>query len=299
MNKKKIITHNAKFHADDVFSVAVLLLHLDSEAEIIRTRDEKIIETGDFVVDVGGVYEPENNRFDHHQIGGAGKRDNNIPYASLGLVWKKFGEDLCGTKEVAIALDEKLIQPIDAGDNGVDIEKSLFKNISKYNIGSFINTHRPTWKETQNFNEKFIEAVDFAKKILKREIKITKDWVEAKFIVVDKFKNSKDKRLVVFNKEENFGRELIEDVLVNFNEPLYAVLPRSEPSLWQVIAIKKEFNTFLLRKSLPKNWLGKKDEELQEITNVKDATFCHRKGFMCVVGSKEGAVSLVKKALEA
>ena len=157
----------------------------------------------------------------------------------------------------------------------------------------------PTWKEPQDFDEKFAEAVDFAKKILKREIKKAKDWIEAKSVVAERFKESDDKRLIVLNKEENFGRELVTEVLVNFNEPLYVVLLRSDISLWQVVAVTKESNTYILRKSLPRAWLGKKEKELQKITNVKDALFCHRSGFMCVAESKEGAILLAKKALDA
>jgi uncharacterized UPF0160 family protein len=157
----------------------------------------------------------------------------------------------------------------------------------------------PTWREIQDFDNKFTEAVDFAKKILRREIKKTKDWIEAESIIIKKFKDSNDKRLVVFSKEENFGRELIKGILVNFDDPLYAVLPRPDASLWHIVAINKGPNTYLSRKSLPKNWLGKNKKELQEITNVKDAVFCHRNGFMCVAESKEGAIALAKKALDA
>ncbi len=34
---------------------------------IFRTRDQKILDTCDVVVDVGGVYDPERHRYDHHQ----------------------------------------------------------------------------------------------------------------------------------------------------------------------------------------------------------------------------------------
>ena len=96
----KIVTHNAKFHTDDVFAVATLLI-LYPGAEVIRTRDESIIKMADIVVDVGQVYDAGNNRFDHHQVGGAGKRENGIQYASFGLVWKKFCEILTGGIEEA------------------------------------------------------------------------------------------------------------------------------------------------------------------------------------------------------
>jgi uncharacterized UPF0160 family protein len=97
-SKLTVVTHNGRFHTDDVFAVAVLELVFEKShnIEIIRTRDEKIIKTADIVVDVGGEYNPEKNKFDHHQLGGAGTHDNKIPMASVGLVWKKYGQMLCG-----------------------------------------------------------------------------------------------------------------------------------------------------------------------------------------------------------
>ena len=132
-NKKKIITHSGTFHADDIFACAVLSLHMKNKVKIIRTRDKSIIEKGDYVVDVGGIYDEQINRFDHHQIGGAGKRPNGIPYASFGLVWKKFGPLLCASKEVAEKIDQKLASPIDAEDNGLDISKPLIEGIFPIN----------------------------------------------------------------------------------------------------------------------------------------------------------------------
>src|SRR5438045_63101 len=105
MNKTiKLVTHDGSFHTDDVFAAATLILHLEktnSGWEIIRTRDEEIIKNADYVFDVGGVDDKEKNRFDHHQVGGAGERFHGIPYASFGLVWKKFGEEVCGSQKVA------------------------------------------------------------------------------------------------------------------------------------------------------------------------------------------------------
>jgi uncharacterized UPF0160 family protein len=43
------------------------------------------------ILDVGDIYNPDQFRFDHHQAGGAGKRENDISYASCGLIWKHFG----------------------------------------------------------------------------------------------------------------------------------------------------------------------------------------------------------------
>jgi len=117
MYKTRIITHNGKFHTDEVFAVATLKLVLKDEVEIIRTRDEEIIKTGDYVVDVGFIYDEEKNLFDHHQVGGAGERANGVPYASFGLVWKKFCRKLSNDDEVADIFDKRIVQFIDATDN--------------------------------------------------------------------------------------------------------------------------------------------------------------------------------------
>src|SRR3990167_4593464 len=115
---KTLVTHNGSFHTDDVFAAAALILYLEktnndfsaqggpaSGWEVIRTRNPKIIEEGDYVFDVGEVYNEKNNRFDHHQPGGAGKRQNGIEYSSFGLVWKKFGVEICESERVADLID--------------------------------------------------------------------------------------------------------------------------------------------------------------------------------------------------
>ena len=88
MSEITVVTHNGNFHADDVFSIAVLK-HVLPTFKLVRTRDKALIESADYVIDVGGEYDPETNRFDHHQRGGAGERENGIPFSSFGLVWKK------------------------------------------------------------------------------------------------------------------------------------------------------------------------------------------------------------------
>ena len=85
-----IATHNGNFHADDVFSIAALK-NIFPAFNLVRTRDLEVIGKADVVIDVGGIYDPETGRFDHHQRGGAGERENGIPYSSFGLVWKKYG----------------------------------------------------------------------------------------------------------------------------------------------------------------------------------------------------------------
>ncbi len=294
----KIVTHNVKFHPDDVFATAVLLLKYP-EAEIIRTRDEGEISQADIVVDVGGVYDPKRNRFDHHQLGGAGERGNGIPYASFGLVWKELGAELCGSQEISERIDMTLVQPIDAGDCGKEIFSSLVPGIRPYSAVSVVGLFKPTWKETEDWDGSFKSAVDWAKGLLQRMIKIEQDMSEATTFIKQAYENSSDKRLVVVDTTTSFGREVVNGVLNNYPEPLYAVLFRRDHQSWQLLAINVDRTTYNLRKPLPESWRAKKGEALEQVTGVSGADFCHNSGFMCTTKTKEAAIALAHLALEA
>lgn len=294
----KIVTHNAKFHTDDVFAIAALLI-LYPDAEVIRTRDEKLVKTADIVVDVGQVYDATNNRFDHHQAGGAGKRGNGIQYASFGLVWKKFGEKVSGSREVAEKIDGAIAQLVDAADNGQDVISTKIPELFPFTINSVVDQYRATWKEEENWNERFMEAVRWAQTVIKREIKIVTDMLEGAKIVETLYKDSADKRIFVVDEKYDFGRETVMNTLVKFPEPIYAVLYRGDTRSWQVLAIKKNPATFESRKALPEAWRAKMDTELEVASGVSEALFCHRSGFMCTTKSKEGAIKLAEIALNA
>lgn len=295
----KIATHNAKFHTDDVFAVATLLIMLGKEnCEIARTRDEGVINSAEYVVDVGNIYDFARNRFDHHQIEGAGKRENGIPYASFGLVWKHFGEKVCTSRSMADEIDRVLVAPIDAIDNGFDISKPVISGLYQVDVNSIVNLFRPTRSEPQLWDEKFIECVDWAIFVIKRETALVRDAEEARQIVKDAYDASQDKRVIVVGEEHDLGREVVSSVLSELPEPLYAVLFRHDAKNWQVVAMRKA-DSMESKKPLPELWRGKRDQELISTTNVGDAVFCHRGGFMCLAGSKEGALELANKALNA
>jgi len=65
MEKITVCTHSGEFHADDVFAVAILKL-VFGDINIVRSRDKTKIAEADIVVDVGEIYDKNENRFDHH-----------------------------------------------------------------------------------------------------------------------------------------------------------------------------------------------------------------------------------------
>ena len=301
MDKETIIvTHSGSFHTDDVFAVATLVLSLgDIPYKIIRTRDMEIIKKGDFVVDVGNVYDSDEDRFDHHQQeGGAGTRDNGIPYSSFGLVWKKFGEKLCGSIEVANSIEKRLVYPIDAADNGVETYMKSSENLTPYTVHNIIGTFYPTVEEEENgqtFDTAFGEALKVAQKILSREIQKSCDHKNGEVFVEKAYNEAEDKRVIFIN-----GRYSWETVLSHHPEPLYVISPSSQGNnYWKIKAVREDSEeSFKNRKDLPKSWVGKTGEELAKITGVNDAVFCHKAGFIAVTKSKEGALELARLAVE-
>lgn len=297
-NKKlKLVTHDGSFHSDDIFAAAAITLMLEKKNKqymIIRSRDKDIIENGDYVFDVGGEYNEKLNKFDHHQKGGAGEREG-IPYAAFGLVWKKFGKEVTGTQEIADMIERKLVLPIDANDNGVDLFENNFLNISPYTLQDVFGTFSPTALEELQKDKQFMKAFILGKEILQREIKKASDQIEINKIIKNFYKKSKDKRLIVIDEPKVYKYEIWEG-LEDFPEPLFAVSGDNEN--WRVTAIRKEKKGFGNRKDFPKAWAGLREKELQAITGVPDAIFCHRGLFLVVAKSKEGAIKLGQIAVE-
>ncbi|OGI61299.1 hypothetical protein A2645_00645 [Candidatus Nomurabacteria bacterium RIFCSPHIGHO2_01_FULL_39_9] len=287
---KLIVTHSGNFHADDVFAAATLSILFNNKVRIIRTRDPEIIEKGDFVFDVGGVYDPELNRFDHHQTGGAGGRENGIPYASFGLVWKKFGIEICGSKETALYIDRELAEPIDAIDNGVEISKPFFSDVYPFTVTDVLDAFLPLPGDySQSIDEIFLDVMNLAKRILIKEIEKEKKRQEIFPKVKEVYEVAPDKRIIVFDKKLPAG------LLSRFPEPLFAIVPREKD--WLLLTIRDNPKTFANRKDLPKEWAGLMNEKMAEVSGVIDATFCHNNLFLAAAKSKEGAIKLAELAL--
>ena len=293
MNAPHIITHNSRFHSDDVFGVAALLI-LFPEARVTRTRDPNIIKTGDIVLDVGGLYDEEKNCFDHHQIGGAGKRSNGVPYASFGLIWKKFGREIAGSERAAALLERNIVQPIDAMDNGVDLYTSTIEDVHPYLIQNITFAFDITWKEDDAKTDTlFLEMVGIPKTILTREIIHASHFSESYDMVLAAYERSEDKRIIEI--EKNYPWETI---LNQFKEPLYVVRPNVQDPHWKVGAVRDDVYSYKVRKPFPLSWAGKRDQALVEASGVPDAHFCHNGRFLVIARSREGALRLAQIAVE-
>lgn len=291
----RIITHSGTFHADELLATAAILIFLDGKPyEIIRTRDPGVIATGDFVIDVGAQYDPAINRFDHHQYGGAGARENGIPYSAFGLVWKQYGEVICGSKKVAEVIDRHIGHPVDMGDNGMDYYTKIRPDTEPLILQFVVAMFRPTWKAEAAYDERFVELVTFMKRLLELQITVEKNRIEGSRFVEASYQDAADKRVIILD-----GPYPWHEVLAAHPEPLYVVKPKSQNSYWEVECVRDDSNGFTNRKDLPESWAGKFEAELPQITGIPDAIFCHNRRYIAVAKTKESALKLALMALDA
>ena len=286
-----VATHPGNFHADDVFAVAVLgLVH--GPLEIVRTRDAAALAAADVRVDVGGRSDPAAGDFDHHQRGGAGERPNGIRYASFGLVWKAFGERLAG--EGADAIDERLVQGVDANDTGQNISAALFAGIRPMSVSGVIAAMNAVWDEELSAEEedaRFASAVELASSILERELAGARAHHRALALVHEAIGRSGDPRIVELDRKLPWH----ETVVTTAPEALYVVYPKSDG--WGLQAVPKALGEFENRRDLPAEWAGHSGEDLAAVTGVPDAIFAHAKRFYASARSREGILALAAQAL--
>lgn len=119
---KIIATHDGKFHADEVLAIALILVFV-GEYKVLRSRDIKVLEQADILVDVGARYESHGftskSYYDHHHF-----ETTHALYglSSAGLVWKDllaYGY-LSAEGESEWLSIKKLVKEVDAQDTGFD-----------------------------------------------------------------------------------------------------------------------------------------------------------------------------------
>ena len=286
---RTVAVHAGTFHADDVFAIGILKL-INSALSVIRTMDGPTLRWADGRVDIGKNYNPLTHDYDHHQKGGAGERENGVPYASAGLVWKHFGERLVHSKEAFDTIDRKLIQSIDAKDNGMTTSEDTI--CRTYTIYDMVKIYNKAWEAKLKTNdEAFFSAVDVAKDILRYEIIKADESAQVNDYVRSCLPSHSHVPYVVLDKDCDW-----QPVLVNETDKLYAIYP-SPVDDWRVRAVPIVEEGFIPRKSFPAAWGGLAGDDLSKATGVEDMIFCHKNLHLTTTKTKERALRIVEIAI--
>lgn len=285
---KILITHSTQFHADEVFSTALLkILFKEHDISIMRTIklnevDEEILNSPDTI-----IYDIGLGKFDHHQKD-AEVRPNGIKYAAFGLLWREFGDwDKYPT------FDEEFVQPIDNHDNGGE----------KCAINDMIRLFNPTIEEIEHYsanyiipdssardileNRRFSDAVDIAEKIIKR-----------KFAELDN-RNAAWNYIDENGRVNENGTVLFLDKYADFIRYCLTKLPTVKVVIYPHLrggfaaqVLPKAINTMESDYQFPKEWCGKPQSELPG-----SMTFCHNSGFLCNCTTMESAYEAAKQII--
>lgn len=276
-----LVTHSGRFHADEVFACAMILMI--KKIKIVRSRDEDVIAKASLVLDVGGQYCPESGRFDHHQNSFTLTRDNGIPFATAGLIWQEFGAKIFAAKglkddyEVQYAInwvDKKLVSDIDAVDNG------LYSSDPRPSVSMLVGMMNSSSDDDEVQYSSFLQAVDFCTGILNNFIKSAIAEAEV-IIVLEAFAKEAKDGIMILDKNYPY-----KDFLYTHPEIKRVVYPKS----------KEGFGVYCngQANNLPERFRGLRAAELNAVSHLKDTVFCHKSGFMAVCKSLESVLTLAK-----
>lgn len=292
---KKVVTHNGGFHPDDVFAVAcITILEGAEQVSIIRTREQSHINTADWVVDVGGDYDPTRRRFDHHQHG-APVRENGVPYAAFGLVWKHHGVDIAGNNELAQVVEERLCQAIDAPDNGINLFTLTEYQIEPVRLFHVLDSFKPVWGSEQSMDEAFLKAVEFAREFLLRFIERAKGEQKMLDLIDEVYTASEEKSVILFETK------ISPHALIKYPEVQAVVYPAEQEGVvvWSIVALPKHHYTFESRVLFPESWAGLRDDDLEKVSGIPGLFFCHKGRFICKATTQEAALRVAQVLAQA
>lgn len=290
MNSKVIIrsfgTHDGSFHADEVTACSLLLLfkRIDSD-KIFRTRDPSVLNKCDYVCDVGGEYNAQKRRFDHHQAEYQG------PLSSAGMVLLYLKEH--GSIDPALYdyFNQTLIMGVDAHDNGtarLEIGTSSFSQV----VSNFLPIEYEAGAE--EMMRAFRCALDFVVGYL--------DRLHQRYLYILKCK------AIVREKMSEGGRAMIFDAPIPWMENFFEMGGEVHPAQfvimptgphWKLRGIPPNMaDRMKVRHPLPERWAGLHDEDLQKVSGIKGAIFCHKGRFISIWKTKEDAIKALHLIFE-
>jgi uncharacterized UPF0160 family protein len=312
---KKIGTHDGTFHCDEV--VAYYMLKLTNEwkdAELIRTRDQTILDTLDCLIDVGSVYEPSKHRYDHHQRGFFQTLDENhkIKLSTAGLIYKHFGREIiCNilglqpdSPNINVIFNwvyTNFIESIDGIDNGIAQTDAQPRYRVSTDLSSRVRYLNPAWNDTKaDIEAQFKKATEVAgTEFVERVNFCGKHWLPAREIVQQAMQTRQTYRpegdVLLLHQACPWTSHLFEiEEELNIKGQVKYVLFTDQQKQWRIQSVPLDEASFENRAPLPEPWRGKRDADLSAISGIPDCVFVHHNGFIGGNKTFEGVLQMAK-----
>lgn len=286
MEPRSLAVHDGSFHADEVTACALLFLCGRLERNrVYRTREPNILESCEFVCDVGGIYDPQKKRFDHHQA------DYKGTLSSAGMVLLFLKETNQIESHLYDHFNKSLVIGVDAHDNGIARLEPGITSFSQV-ISNFLPIEYDSTAEEMDLA--FFNALDFALGHLERLKKRHFYTLNCK----EAIKNAmvQGSYALIFSESlpwlENFF-----DLGGDLHPAQFVIMPSGKH--WKLRAIPPSLSERMkVRRALPEKWAGLRDEELRKVTGIRGAIFCHKGRFISIWETKEDAIKAFHLSME-
>lgn len=282
---------------------------------------------------IGGIYDHDSLRYDHHQRGyderfDAGKTEDEPRCSKLsasGLIYRHYGKEVIvqfyphlSSSQMEIAYNKmynSFMETIDAIDTGVEMipEDSDIKPVYKDRTGLSARVSRlnPRWNEgvdesgnAPDPDERFHLASEMCGEdflgmlthIVESDIP-AKEFVEKALLKRTEVDPSGE--IMCFESGGLPWRNHLYDLEKEYKvDPLIKfVLYTDQAGMWRVQAVTVEGKGFENRLSLPEEWRGVRDQDLSSIAGIEGCRFCHAAGFIGGNDTYEGALEMARVAL--
>ncbi len=284
---RSVGTHDGTFHADEVTACALLeFFNLIDHDKIKRTRSADELRLCEYVCDVGGLYEPSMKRFDHHQA------DYKGPLSSAGMILEYLKQTNVLKHKEFDFFNNSLIRGVDAHDNGKDPQIPGFCTFSQV-ISNFTPIHYDAPPEMQD--AAFLEAVSFAKGHISRLWHRYQYNQSCRETVEQAMADFRD--CLIFEKSIPW-MDAFFDLDGDRHPARFVIMPSGK--CWKLRGIPPSSDEKMkVRQPLPEDWAGLLDEELQKVSGIPGALFCHKGRFISVWKTKDDALLALEKVLHA
>lgn len=247
---------------------------------VVRTRNAEHLEAACanpdvLVIDVGGAYEAAQKNFDHHQGSMTETWEDGTPLSSTGLVWRWLKAqgwlDIEATEQ--LELEETLIRPLDAHDNGQE----------EFDVAGVCEDFNRLGSDNEVQLQQFQKALAYVREVWTNHRFKAVARAQARPVLAQAWEqaHARGERFVVLEESLAYpdGTGLLKSI--SNGQALLLGIP-GKGQRCSVISVS-DTDRFSIKCPLPEAWRGRMDFDVDLEGQSVRLAFAHKTGFMGVV----------------